>query len=315
MPIGKPGPGATARLLQFMTLSTLAATLLWLWWWWPRAPVLAMAGLALGLLGHAWVLALELLAQAWLSRRGPGPRPRPFLLLRAWLREALTAPLVFCWRQPFRSRALPDRLQPGPGASARRGVLLLHGFACNRGLWNPWLRRLDAEGRVCVAINLEPVFGDIDAYVPQIEAAVARLTAATGLPPVLVCHSMGGLAARAWLRTPGADRRVHHVITIASPHQGTWLGCFSAAVNARQMQPGSAWLADLARQEPPARAARFTCWYSDCDNVVLPYASAMLRGARNRLVPGVPHVALALCPQVMEATLAAIRLDRFDGAA
>ncbi|WP_137895269.1 alpha/beta fold hydrolase, partial [Ramlibacter sp. 2FC] len=206
-------------------------------------------------------------------------------------------------------------LQAGPGGEGRRGVVLVHGFACNRGLWNPWLRRLRAEGRVFLALNLEPVFGSIDAYVTQIEDAVARVSVATGLPPVLVCHSMGGLAARAWLRLPGAERRVHHVVTIATPHRGTWLGHFSAAVNARQMQLGSAWLAELASQEPPARAARFTCWYSDCDNVVLPYASAMLQGARNRLVPGLPHVALALCPQVIEATLEAIRQDRFDGAA
>lgn len=304
-----------ARLLQFTTLSSLAAMLLWLAWWWPRAPWVAVAGLALGGLGYTGLLALELLAQSWLSRRGPDPRPRPARLLRAWSCEALAAPQVFCWRQPFRSRAVPDQLQPGPGGAGRRGVVLLHGFGCNRGLWNPWLERLRAEGRVYAAINLEPVFGDIDAYVPQVEAAVAQVTAATGMAPVLVCHSMGGLAARAWLRAHRADQRVHHVVTIGAPHQGTWLAHLGAAPSARQMRLDSSWLAELARQEPPARATRFTCWYSDSDNVVLPYGNARLLGARNRLVPGLSHVALAQCPQVMEATLAAIRLDRFDGEA
>jgi triacylglycerol lipase len=41
------------------------------------------------------------------------------------------------------------------------------------------------------------VFGGIDDYAPLIEQAVQQVTQATGRPPLLVCHSMGGLAARA----------------------------------------------------------------------------------------------------------------------
>jgi triacylglycerol esterase/lipase EstA (alpha/beta hydrolase family) len=53
---------------------------------------------------------------------------------------------------------------------------------------------------------------------------VRRVTQATGLPPVIVAHSMGGLATRAWLRAFSADARVHRVITLGTPHGGTWLG-------------------------------------------------------------------------------------------
>ena len=72
-----------------------------------------------------------------------------------------------------------------------------------------------------MAVNLEPVFGSIDGYAPQIDAAVQQLTETTGLPPLLVCHSMGGLAARAWLKRMNAESRVHHVVTIGTPHRGT----------------------------------------------------------------------------------------------
>lgn len=302
-----------ARLLQAITLSTVAAALLWLLVFWPVSPLLAVAGFALIGLGYALWLAAEFVA-LWRvdRRRDPTPRPSGAELLRAWWGEAITTPRVFCWRQPFRADQVLDQGEPGPGGPALRGVVLLHGFVCNRGLWTPWLRRLRAEGRVFVALDLEPVFGAIDGYVPQVEAAVARVTAATGLSPVLVCHSMGGLVARAWLRAMDADHRVHHVVTIGTPHQGTWMGRFSGAANGRQMRLDSAWLRELARQEPPGRAARFTCWYSNCDNIVMPSACATLPGARNRLVPGVAHVALAFCPQVMDATLQAIRLDRFE---
>jgi pimeloyl-ACP methyl ester carboxylesterase len=105
---------------------------------------------------------------------------------------------------------------------ARRGAVFIHGFVCNRGFWTPWLKELRARGHSFVAVNLEPVFGSIDEYVPIVEGAVQRVTQATGMAPVLVCHSMGGLAARAWLRAMSADGRVHHVITIGSPSRPGW---------------------------------------------------------------------------------------------
>ena len=70
-----------------------------------------------------------------------------------------------------------------------------------------------------------------------------------------------------------------------------------------QMALGSRWLrqleADGARQAQP----RFTCWYSNCDNVVFPSSGATLPGADNRLVAGAAHVELAFHRQVMDTTL------------
>lgn len=272
---------------------------------------LAWVGLVALCCGHATVLALEF-ALAWQqNRRDPTPRARVPTVLRAWLREAYMAPRVFAWQQPFASQQFPDRLtaptfQQAPDASspARRGFVFLHGFVGNRGLWNPWLARLSARGGSFCAVNLEPLLGSVDAYVPTIDAAVRRVHAATGLAPVLVCHSMGGLAARAWLRHSQADHLVHRVVTLGTPHHGTWLSRFGQSVNGRQMRQGSRWLAQLAQDEPPERRARFICYYADCDNVVFPTSTAAWPGADNRLVPGVSHVALACEPRVMREVLA-----------
>lgn len=308
-----------ARLQQITTLGLLAAAIGWLVLLWPTAPALGWAGFMAIALGYSLFLAIEFVLLKCLHGADPTPAPTWANVVRAWAGETLAAPQVFCWRQPFRANAIPDSV-PMPGAAGtlpRRGVVFVHGFVCNRGLWTPWLQRLQARGQPFVAVNLEPVFGSIEAYAPLIDAAVRRLRDATGLAPVLVCHSMGGLAARAWLRAgAGADERqaegdarVHRVFTIGTPHGGTWLGRFSHVTNGRQMQLGSEWVRALAAAEPPARAARFTCWYSNCDNIVFPASTATLPGADNRLVPGVAHVALAFCPQVMEATLAEIDTD------
>lgn len=291
-----------ARLQQFTTACLLALALAWLVLWWHSAPWLAASGALLLLLGYTLFLGIEFLALNALNQGDAAGPARWRDLLRAWWGEIFTAPLMFAWRQPFRSEAEPDLLL----GNARRGVVFVHGFVCNRGLWTPWLRQLRAQQRSFVAVNLEPVFGSIDSYAATVEQAVAQVTQATGLAPTVVCHSMGGLAVRAWLRQAADDRRVHHIHTIGTPHHGTWLGQFATVTNGRQMRLGSAWLTALHAQERPQRAALFTCWYSNCDNIVFPTSTAALPGARHRFLTGVAHVSLVLHPQVMHDILAEI---------
>lgn len=294
-----------ARLQQMISLGLLLAAGLWLALSWGQGAVFALGGLLLFLLGHAVFLALEFMAVFLANRHDPAPRAGLAQLLRAWVLEVVTAPRVFLWQQPWRCNAVPDCLVPESTVRGRRGVVFIHGFVCNRGFWNPWLFRLRASGHPFAAVSLEPVFGSIDDYVPLVEAAVQRVTAATGLPPLLVCHSMGGLAARAWLRAHPADTRVHRVITIGTPHHGTWLGRFSPSANGRQMALHSAWLTQLTSDEAGQHKTSFTCYYSNADNIVFPSSTATLPGADNRLVPGVSHVALAFDQGVMDESLAA----------
>ena len=172
-------------------------------------------------------------------------------------------------------------------------------------MWTPWLRKLTHSRRAFVAVNLTPVFGSIDRCAESIDHAVRAVTLATGLPPLVVCHSMGGLAVRAWLRANlNADRRVHHIITIGTPHQGTWLSRLPFPRNAGQMAIGGVWLKELQSAESASRYKLFTCFYSNCDNIVFPASKATLPGAHNRHIPGLAHVALAFDHTVMTESLA-----------
>lgn len=293
-----------ALLQRIITLGLLGLASGWVLYFGHAAPALAMAGFMVLIFGYAGFLAMEFLLLKQVNRHDPSPQPRWRELFSAWVAETATAAAVFYWRQPFRANEIPDQLAPPAQVTGRRGVVFIHGFFCNRGFWTPWLRCLQGQGHAFVAVNLEPVFGSIDGYAPQIEDAVHRVTRATGLAPLLVCHSMGGLAARAWLRLMKAESRVHHVVTIGTPHRGTWLARFGLGSNGRQMRLQSGWHAELDEGMPPGRHALFTCWYSNCDNIVFPASSATLAGANNVLVHGAAHVQLAFLPQVMTATLA-----------
>jgi triacylglycerol esterase/lipase EstA (alpha/beta hydrolase family) len=291
-----------ARLQQATTIVLLVISISWLARQWARSPALAIAGALAIFFSYSFFLAIECVLVKFVSKNDPAPAPTWADLLRAWWAETWIALIVFFWRQPFRWKKQPDLLDPA--MRGRRGVVLVHGFVCNRGLWNPWMEQLRAEGHPFIAVNLEPVFGSIDDYVDTIDNAVERIAQVTGLPPLLVGHSMGGLAARAWLRRKHATDRVHRVITIGTPHGGTWLGHFSHTVNGRQMKLGSEWIRNLADSQAHAK---FTCWYSNCDNIVFPASKATLPGADNRMVPGAAHVELAFVPRVFAHALDSLR--------
>ena len=298
-----------ARMQQAWAVGTVLVLALWCLWAWPRSPVLAGVGLALPGLGLMLVMGSQF---AWMHRanaRDAAPRAHPGQVWRAWWVEMGTALQVFGWRQPFRSPVQPDWLPAARPGQPPRGVVLVHGFQCNRAVWLPWFARLRAGGHAYVAVNLEPVFGSIDTYAPLIDAAVQRVADATGRAPVLVCHSMGGLAARAWLRAFEADARVHRVITLGTPHGGTLLAELGHAHNGQQMRCASPWLVALQASESAARARLFTCWYSNCDNIVFPASTAVLAGSTPRFIDGVAHVQMALHPQVMDACLQQLAND------
>lgn len=247
-------------------------------------------------LGHPTLLAIELLVARGVARRTGGTvarwRDMPFAVAREWR----SSTVIFGWRMPWRSQAIDDHL---PRTSrGLRGVVFIHGYLCNRGLWNPWMKRLHKLDRAFVAVNLEPVFTHLDDYIPLVEREVRRIEMATGLAPVIVAHSMGGIVARAWLRSRAARKRsdgtdeAARLITIGTPHRGTWLARLAMAINARQMRVDSDWLTDLSGREPPTLPGLITSWWSECDQIVYPPPAAIYPGSEAKQIRGVGHIAL-----------------------
>lgn len=77
--------------------------------------------------------------------------------------------------------------------------------------------------------------------------------------------------------------------------------------NARQMEPGSAWLESLARAESLGALTPITSIYSSEDNVIVPAESSVLGQARNIRLSGIGHVNLPISRIVQETVLAEIR--------
>jgi len=268
----------------------------------------AVLGAALFLGGHALVLGLETVWAWWSQRDRPASRPAAAVFARAWLRECVTSPQVFGWRQPFRANEVPDHLPVGrpAGSPERPAVLLVHGYVCNRAFWTPLMRELAARDVAFVAVNLEPVFGDLGTDYPDaIEAGMRRLEAVTTERPLVIAHSMGGLAVRSWLRRHQGLQRVRRVITLATPHQGARLARWARRVPGTQMREGAPWLAELSAAEPAGIAGLIDVIWTACDNVVFPPRCCELPGARHWRVDDAAHVDLVFRPAVMRALLRA----------
>ena len=250
---------------------------------------------------HPLVVANNFVVSRVVSGRVPDAlRLGPGGLLRLYLGELLASARGFWLATPFflhRSARQPSI--PRPEAIP---ILFVHGFFCNRAIFLSFMKDAAARGHVVEAVTLPFQFEAIERNAPAIDAALTALLARVrdlGFPArqvAIVAHSMGGLVARASLLRIDASR-VAHVITLGTPHRGTWMARSGATTNVQQMQVDSTWLraldeAERADSRSLPRAA-FTTLYSAHDNVVFPQPNAALDGATCITIGGVGHVALA----------------------
>jgi len=227
---------------------------------------------------------------------------------RALMGEYVAKSLSFTLWQPFERWIMSpdDDLQSGRPAP----ILLVHGYLCNRGSWFVMRRLLRARLPNPVhTISLEPPFTRIDDYVPQLETRVAQILAGSGHAKLhVVCHSMGGLVARAWLSRGQEWSKVASLTMLGSPHHGTELARAGIGRNVRQMVKGNAWLSALAAAEqdfnPPVPVA---CISTENDNLVYPPSSATLPWSANIRIEGVGHVQLQSAAKVADLIAANIR--------
>ena len=223
----------------------------------------------------------------------------PLQALRMVLEEYAALIVLFTVIQPFEKFWLgSDRL--GHCATRPLPLLLIHGYQCNRGFWI-WMRpRLEAAGWTVATISMEPVWTEIDNYADDIERRIDEVLAATGAPQViLICHSMGGLAARAYLRRHG-KAKVARMITLGSLHHGTELARLGVGPNARQMCIGNPWLIALGAPGAVPLPQGSVSIFSYHDNYVFPpETSSRLEGATNIAISGVSHLGMAFSTRVL----------------
>ena len=126
---------------------------------------------------------------------------------------------------------------------------------------------------------------------------IEKVAANTGYERIhVIGHSLGGLIARYYVQRLGGDARVHTLVTIGTPHQGTQLAYAAPLIPlVRQLTPQSPVIKALAEPAPGCRT-RFLAFHSDLDHLVGPSRNAMILhpdlNATNIAVRGVGHLSM-----------------------
>jgi len=237
-------------------------------------------------------LAIEFVTGALIDRR-PVARIGVLELVAVWWGETWRSFTVFnidqAWRADF-----PER--PVARDASRPTVLLIHGYMCNRATWRHWLTNGIPSHWNVATVNLEPVFGALEHYAEVVDEAVERLRDATGAERItLVCHSMGGLAARSYLRRHG-HHAVQRVVTINTPHHGTVFATLGHGPNARQMRNACEFVRKLAQDDEPVE---FVCFASQHDNLIVPRDNQILVGTEAVWFEKTGHLAMTASDAVL----------------
>lgn len=196
-----------------------------------------------------------------------------------------------------------------------RPIILVHGILGQRHLyWNIFKQRLIRDGfRVHEVILPYGMFGDMRIAAGFIRDKVEATLRGDHVDSVdIICHSAGGLVARYYMKFLGGDKRTAHLITMGTPHQGTYfsymMGFPLVLQIAKQARPQSHFLEEISGPGAIPATVRVTNIWSPIDGIVLPSENARLPGAHNIKMPWSTHWGFLWRKDVYEAVREALRV-------
>jgi triacylglycerol lipase len=200
------------------------------------------------------------------------------------------------------------RLKGKPSSDAAEiPIILIHGYFHNRSGLMVMRRALRRHGfRNVEFFSYNPFRKGIPEIAESLAHRIERLSEQSGCKKVhLVGHSLGGLIARWYVEQAGGSSKVHTVVTLGTPHSGTFLAHAGRSPVTRQMRRGSDLLKQMA-QKPLPKSVRYLSYYSDLDVLVKPSRSACLengdgKNVRNILVHDLGHMSLLISPELIES--------------
>lgn len=197
-------------------------------------------------------------------------------------------------------------------------ILLVHGLIDNRSIFTLLRLGLTRRGFGAVfAMNYSVFTTDVRTAARQLGEEVEAIIAETGFERIhVVGHSLGGLVARYYVTRLGGDARVHTLVTLGTPHEGTWAAYALPTPLTRALRPGSGLVEELGEPVPRCRT-RFVAYWSDADQLVVPQRGGALRhrdlSVRNIRLHGVGHASLPIVGSVVHGISSALAHLDHDG--
>jgi triacylglycerol lipase len=250
--------------------------------------------------------------RAWLTTRIGGLSPRRRLFF-AGVSVVVTAAALLAGLQAGGVFGGPP---PRTVASAPDTVLLVPGYGGGKTALDVLAARIRRTGMRAQVVTLPGQgTGDLTAQASVLNSYVNRVLHAGVGQLDVIGYSAGGVVTRLWDATDNGAQKVHLVITLGSPLNGTRLAAAGSAadpsacpVACQELIPGSALLTKLRRTPLGRKPGWLSLWSVD-DQVVRPPDSAKLAGAVNvplqSVCPGmlIEHGGLPTSPLVIGIVL------------
>jgi triacylglycerol lipase len=191
---------------------------------------------------------------------------------------------------------LPSAVAPGEHV-----VVFLHGLFASAGVLRPLRTRFLAEAQVRTAALSYAPGPEVAALTARLRALVDALPAET--PVHVVGHSLGGIVARDYARSPGAHR-LRSIVTLASPFGGVQGAARFRFGSARDLDPESPVLREL--RSAPVAVPHLSLLARE-DGFTLDADAHRTPGSDLHVIAGVGHHSVLFDPRVAELVLGFVR--------
>ncbi len=192
-------------------------------------------------------------------------------------------------------------LRPRPvqrGVGERHTLVFVHGLAMNRASFFPLQGYLRLMGYAAQRSRNFGVPDSIEAMGEQVGRFVER--AAPEGPVTIVAHSMGGLAARWYVQALGGHARVARIVTLATPHQGTWIAANAPTSLLAQFDPEGEFIGRLNRLPVPPSVELLSV-VAGQDLLVVPRVAGEAPFGERVVFDDLGHMDVLLSPRVFAA--------------
>jgi triacylglycerol lipase len=154
-------------------------------------------------------------------------------------------------------------------------------------------RDLKKAGWPVEGINLFPNFASAEEQAAKVKAKVAAMLKKYRVSRVnLVVHSFGGLISRYYIQALGGEQAVKHLVTVATPHFGTYVSYLGPGDSADQMNPGSSFIQNLNAQGFTRPPVIYTSLWTPVDEIVIPPKYSIMPDSTVYEVPWTGHLTI-----------------------
>lgn len=186
-------------------------------------------------------------------------------------------------------------------------IVLVHGFISTGKIFFYIKKKLEAQGHKCFAPTLKPIdakHGIEDLAIKLNNYILNNLEADSKF--ALIGFSMGGIICRYYLQEQGGIARVNKLITISTPHHGSYLSYIYPGKGMKQLRPRSEFLKKLETKEFLLNSIALFSYRTPLDLMIIPNNSSLWDIATNKRFVSIMHSSMLINSKLVKEILSVL---------